>query len=72
MQSSRGTGQNCSSDSSSSAAAASMFWLRWHTFVGMDSAIAVAVGSDDNEVIEDGDEEAVDSVAEAGADGAAE
>ena len=50
-----------------------MFWLRWHTFVGMDSAVAVAaVGSDDNEVNEDGDEEAVDSVAEAGADGAAE
>ena len=45
-----------------------MFWLRWHTFVGMDSAIAVAVGSDDTEVIEDGDEEAVDSVAGASAD----
>ena len=46
-----------------------MFWLRWHTFVGMDSAVAVAaVGSDDNEVNEDGDEEAVDSVAGASAD----
>ena len=45
-----------------------MFWLRWHTFVGMDSADA-ADGSDDSEVIGDGDEkEAVGSVAEAGAD----
>ena len=49
-----------------------MFWPRWHTFVGMDSAAAADDaddGSDDSEVIGDGDEEeAVDSVAESGAD----
>ena len=47
--------------SRSPAAAVALLCLRWHTFAGMDSAA-------DIEVIDGGEEESVDSVAEAEAD----
>ena len=56
-----GRGKTAVPSRSPAAAAVALLCLRWHTFAGMDSAA-------DIEVIDGGEEESVDSVAEAEAD----